>query len=256
MVVQPEQESTSTAKRPTKSLSFEALGGHLFGRDTESEHMRQGYESYAAASVSSSSSASTRHLVEITGRSGTGKSSLALQIKGLVAKAGHDERSQPGCFVSGKHNGETAKNVPYSAIGAACESLCSSLLDLKTNNNNTRSDTTDASFVGIVLPCGYQAFRDGLMTLLDHDDIGLFAAVMPSLYRLAGILDNGAGVLASNIKYLEVQHRFQYAFQRFIQLVGSFGPLVLLLDDVQWIDQASLDLMTYLLSDGDSIGNE
>ena len=51
----------------------------------------------------------------------------------------------------------------------------------------------------------------------------------------------------------EARNRFKFAFQRFFKLlpVKSFlfdGPLVLTMDDIQWADDASLDLLEELMS--------
>jgi hypothetical protein len=43
--------------------------------------------------------------------------------------------------------------------------------------------------------------------------------------------------------YLEAKNRFNYAFKRFIRVLGGcFSPLVLVLDDLQWADFASVSL--------------
>ena len=46
------------------------------------------------------------------------------------------------------------------------------------------------------------------------------------------------------------QNRFNYVFRNFISVIASEDhPLVLFLDDLQWIDLASLNLITTLISD-------
>jgi predicted ATPase len=51
----------------------------------------------------------------------------------------------------------------------------------------------------------------------------------------------------------ETKARFNFAFRILIQLVASrFAPLVILLDDLQWCDAATLDLLQVLISDRDN----
>ena len=47
----------------------------------------------------------------------------------------------------------------------------------------------------------------------------------------------------------ECKNRFNYAFRRFIRVIGSFGPLVMFLDDLQWADLGSLELLEVLITD-------
>src|SRR5207249_7482374 len=50
----------------------------------------------------------------------------------------------------------------------------------------------------------------------------------------------------------EAQNRFRYVFQSFIAtLAGPDHPLVVFLDDVQWTDTATLDLLHALLTSPD-----
>ena len=55
---------------------------------------------------------------------------------------------------------------------------------------------------------------------------------------------------ATEIDYLQAKHRFNYAFRSFIRcLCNVVGPLVLVLDDLQWCDLASFDVIEGLLDD-------
>ena len=50
----------------------------------------------------------------------------------------------------------------------------------------------------------------------------------------------------------EAKARFQYAFRTFIRVIATeFSPLVLVLDDLQWIDSASLSLLRVLMESDD-----
>jgi predicted ATPase len=53
----------------------------------------------------------------------------------------------------------------------------------------------------------------------------------------------------------EAVNRFKYVFRMFLRGVSSRGqPLVIFLDDMHWADEASLDLLESLLSDGENEG--
>ena len=48
---------------------------------------------------------------------------------------------------------------------------------------------------------------------------------------------------------LESPHRFRYAFRKFLRCITSLGPVTFVLDDLQWADAASLELLEALVSD-------
>ena len=52
----------------------------------------------------------------------------------------------------------------------------------------------------------------------------------------------------STTGYKELSDRMKFAFQRFLQIVTSFCPLVWIADDLQWADKASLNMIrTWIL---------
>ena len=243
----------------TKKLPFDSVVLH--GRDNESITLQEAFwtllavpevsspiSSSPALTPSSPSGVVSRQLVQISGGSGAGKSVLALEAKKLVVS------SNQGCYLSGKI--DEANNEPYAAIGAACERLCEDLLLQKKNSNSSSSNNNDDNGTPEVLPpvglnFGYDAFTAKMDRMLnDSDEMELLTTIIPSWHKIIGTekADTSPGRNNSD-NYLEVRHRFQYAFKQFVQLLCSFGPLVLVLDDVQWIDQSSLDLISCLLTE-------
>jgi predicted ATPase len=74
----------------------------------------------------------------------------------------------------------------------------------------------------------------------------LLRTVIPGLDEIVGA-DPVSSI--SEVNYLEVKQAFQHAFRRFMRLVASFGPVVLMLDDLQWVDGASMELIESLITD-------
>lgn len=82
-----------------------------------------------------------------------------------------------------------------------------------------------------------------------EDDRHLVASVVPGLRRILGPQPS----VDSEVELSEAKHRFLRAIRRFLCLFcGPDRPLVILLDDLQWADHASLKLIEWLVSDEDT----
>ena len=154
-------------------------------------------------------------LVLVTGYSGIGKSAVVNELhKALVPPR--------GLFASGKFD-QYKRDIPYSTLVQAFQSLVRPLL--------SKSDTELATWRG--------AFLEAL-----GPNARLMVDLVPELKLIIGDQPPVPG--------LEPQHaqsRFQLVFRRFI---GVFArpehPLALFLDDLQWLDAATLDLLEDLLT--------
>jgi len=51
----------------------------------------------------------------------------------------------------------------------------------------------------------------------------------------------------STVNFVEAKSRFQHAVKKLVQVLCSFGPLVLVMDDTHWIQQSCLNLLANLL---------
>jgi len=160
----------------------------------------------------------TPELVLMSGYSGIGKSSVVNELhKVLVAPR--------GLFASGKFD-QYKRDIPYSTLAQAFQSLIRHLL--------AKSDAELAPW--------REALREAL---------GLNGQLMVDLVpELKLIIGDQPPV--PELPAPQAQGRFQLVFRRFI---GVFArpehPLALFLDDLQWLDAATLDLLEHLLTGAD-----
>jgi PAS domain S-box-containing protein len=149
----------------------------------------------------------------VPGNSGSGKTSLVQAIRG-------DVKSQNGLFLDGKFD-QYHQNTPYSAIRSVLSAFCRELA------------------------------RDGIISteywmprLLEAvGDLGAIVTdLAPELGRWLG-----QPPPVPEISPLESRHRFAGLLRRFLAvLCRPEHPVVLFLDDLQWADAASLELLTNL----------
>src|SRR5579864_6109927 len=160
----------------------------------------------------------TPELVLVSGYSGIGKSSVVHELhKGLVPPR--------GLFASGKFD-QYKRDIPYSTLAQAFQSLVRALL--------TKSEAELDSWRG--------ALREAL-----EPNGQLIVELVPELKLIIG-----EQPLVPDLEPQDAQRRFQMVFRRFI---GVFArpehPLALFLDDLQWLDPATLDLLEDLLTRSD-----
>ncbi|MET4198743.1 AAA family ATPase, partial [Bradyrhizobium sp. LA6.12] len=153
-------------------------------------------------------------LVLVSGYSGIGKSSVVDELhKALVP--------QRSLFASGKFD-QYKRDIPYATLVQAFQSLVRSLL--------SKSDTELASW------------RHALLEALGSN-VRLMIDLIPELKLVIG--DQPP---VPELPPQQAQSRFRLVFRRFIgALARSNQPLALFLDDLQWVDAATLDLLEELL---------
>ena len=157
-------------------------------------------------------------LLQISGGSGIGKSALVREVMRPIA-------GRRGGFISGKFD-QLNRNRPYSGIIQAFEELARKLL--------TESRERAEQWRGKLL----DALGPNAQVILD---------VIPGFEQLTGKQPAVAALGPS-----ESQHRFNLMFRRFVRaLATSDHPLVIFLDDLQWVDSASLALIEVLMTDPD-----
>ena len=157
-------------------------------------------------------------IVLVSGYSGIGKSSVVNELhKALVPPR--------GLFASGKFD-QYKRDIPYATLAQAFQSLIRPLLG-----------KSEADLV---------PWRDALREALGPNG-RLMVDVVPELKLIIGEQPP-----APELSPQDAQRRFQLVFQRFI---GVFArpehPLALFLDDLQWLDAATLDLLEDLLTRSD-----
>jgi predicted ATPase len=154
-------------------------------------------------------------LVLVSGYSGIGKTSLIQELYRPIAR-------QRGYFASGKFD-LGARSVPFGALVQAFSRLVQQLL--------TESEERLAGW------------RTRLESAL-RDNAGVVADVIPEIELIVGRCAKPPA-----LGPVEAQNRFRLVFQEFVgALAGPDHPLVVFLDDLQWADAASLDMLQPLLT--------
>jgi PAS domain S-box-containing protein len=156
-------------------------------------------------------------LVLVSGYSGIGKSSVVNELhKPLVPPR--------GLFASGKFD-QYKRDIPYATLAEAFQSLLRPLLS-KSEGELSK-------------------WRDALREALDPNG-QLIVDLVPELKLIIGEQPK-----VPELPPQDAQSRFQLVFRRFISVFTREHPLALFLDDLQWLDAATLDLMEDLLTRSD-----
>jgi len=160
----------------------------------------------------------TPELVLVSGYSGIGKSSVVNELQPVLVPP-------RGLFASGKFD-QYKRDIPYATLAQAFQSLIRPLL--------CKSEMELAPW------------RDALRKTLGLN-AGLIVDLVPEVKLIVG-----ESPPVPELPPRHAQRRFQLAVRQFI---GVFArpehPLALFLDDLQWLDAATLDLMEDLLSRSD-----
>ncbi|WCL50455.1 SpoIIE family protein phosphatase [Leptospira sp. GIMC2001] len=156
-----------------------------------------------------------RKLIMVTGFSGVGKSSLVQEIYKPITE-------KNGIYLSGKFD-QFQKNIPYYALTQLFNQFCNYLL------------LEDQEVLGV--------WRTRIM-----DGIGNNARVLYEIIPdLELLLPNQPDI--QELGTQEARTRFNLTFQNFFQSICTKElPLVIFIDDLQWADTASLNLLASLLS--------
>src|ERR1700686_2460936 len=155
----------------------------------------------------------TLEFVLVSGYSGIGKSSVVNELHKVLVPP-------RGLFASGKFD-QYKRDIPYATLAQAFQSLVCSLL--------SQSGTELGQW------------RDSLSEALGPNG-QLIVNLVPEIELVIGKQPPVA-----DLPPQDTQNRFQMVFRRFL---GVFArkehPLVLFLDDLQWLDTATLDLLERL----------
>ena len=154
-------------------------------------------------------------LVLVSGYSGIGKSAVVNELhKPLVPPR--------GLFASGKFD-QYKRDIPYATLAQAFQSLIRPLLSKKEED--------------------LRKWRDALREALDPNGL-LIVELVPELKYIIGEQPP-----VPELPPQDAQGRFQLVFRRFISVFARpEHPLALFLDDLQWLDVATLDLLEDLLT--------
>src|SRR6516225_2016846 len=160
----------------------------------------------------------TPELVLVSGYSGIGKSSVVNELHKVLVPP-------RGLFASGKFD-QYKRDIPYATLAQAFQSLIRPLL------GKSEAELSN--------------WRDALREALGPNGL-LMVDLVPELKLVIG-----EQLPVPELPPQDAQRRFQLVFRRFI---GVFArpehPLALFLDDLQWLNAATLDLLEDLLTHTD-----
>ncbi|XYH97522.1 AAA family ATPase [Sorangium sp. So ce1128] len=189
----------------------------LYGRQEEVDTLMAAFRNVSRPAAGAAPGGQSE-LVLLAGYSGVGKSAVVSEIHKPIARQG-------GYFAAGKFD-QFTRNVPYAAVIAALREIVRHLL---TESKDELADWR-ARIAAAVSPNGQ-----------------VIAEVIPEIELIIG-KQPPVPALGS----METRNRFNLTFRNFIGAIAlKTRALVLFLDDLQWADTGSLNLISVLLEDPD-----
>ena len=160
-------------------------------------------------------------MIFISGYSGTGKTALVEEMQQPVSE-------KQGYFIRGKFD-QYLRTTPYSGVTQAFDEFVSRILAQPEEDFNM--------------------WRDRIRSAVG--ELGkVITEVIPTLEDLIGPQPD-----VPELTGQEAENRFNYVFINFLSSIADEKhPLVLFIDDLQWIDPASLRLLETIRSDFDHPG--
>ena len=157
-------------------------------------------------------------LVLVVGQAGVGKSAVVHELRRALAPL-------RGLFASGKFD-QYKRDIPYASLAQALQELIRPLF------GKSEADLAP--------------WRTALTAALGPNG-ALMVTLLPDLELLIGRQPP-----TPELPPRDAQRQFQLVFRRLLDVLARPDhPLALFLDDLQWLDAATLDLLEYLLTQAD-----
>ncbi len=184
----------------------------LYGREIEVNTLLEAFDRISAQNETNNNI----EMMLVAGFSGIGKTAVVNEIHKPIVR-------QRGYFIKGKFD-QYKRNIPLNALVDAFQDLIKQLL---TENNEQ-----------------VKYWQDRLKESLG-DSGQVIVDVIPELRLLIGSQPQ-----LTQLSATESQNRFDHLFKQFIEVfTTSKYPLVIFLDDLQWVDSASLNMMQLLMTE-------
>lgn len=191
------------------------LPKRLYGREKELDLLLSAFERMNGERLADGKGEGTVEVVLVTGSAGVGKSSLINEIRKPIG-AFH------GYFLTGKYE-QFRKDQPYSAIALAFQGLIKQIL----SENDER------------IACLKERLMDAL-----GPNARIIIDIIPEVELVIGPQPD-----VPTLAPKETRNRFNLTFERFVDVFAKKeSPILLFLDDLQWADSASLQLIGNLVT--------
>jgi len=190
----------------------------LYGRSAEVSKLLQAYRR-----MTDQADNPRPEVVVLSGADGVGKTEVGQTLRKPVTDDG-------GYFIRGKFDRLSARGEPYTAFIASFEEFTSLVVSRGMEARNSMRDHIQAAV---------------------PEDSRILIDMIPSLAKIIGDEKEAA---ASNAES-PARTRFAFVFRSLVRAVCSpQRPLVILLDDVHYADQSSLDLLATLVPEASNEG--
>ncbi|NJR14885.1 MAG: AAA family ATPase [Calothrix sp. CSU_2_0] len=188
-----------------------AIPEKLYGRETEVKSLLSAFERIANPNHNINKGV---EMMLVAGFSGIGKTAVINEVHKPIVR-------QRGYFIKGKYD-QFQRNIPFSAFLEAFRDLIEQLLCESTTQ--------------------LEKWKTKILVALGEQG-RVITEVIPELENIIGVqpaISEIGGSAATN--------RFNLLFQKFIQVfTAKEHPLVIFIDDLQWADSVSLNLMQTLV---------
>ncbi|MBU0995053.1 MAG: AAA family ATPase [Proteobacteria bacterium] len=156
-----------------------------------------------------------KSMILVTGDPGIGKTTLINEIHKPIAL-------RKGYFIRGKYE-QLRRDVPYSAIIQAFQGLARQILSESEEKIGKWKEKLTSAFG-----------KNGKV----------LTNVIPDIEFITGALDE-----LPELDSTEARNRFNHVFEKFVGVFPDANhPLVLFLDNLQWADTASLDMIGHIIT--------
>ena len=218
------QQQQQHKKRTTSRSSLILPPGRraLYGRDEHQARLLSRFRAMVHGQVDQN------ELVLITGPAGTGKTALALSLWEAV------EKEYKGYFIRGKFDQLQPSGRARNSYAPFVAAFTDYVQRVRHGNDDDSEDELERN-----------ELSKKKISEATAGEAGLLINMIPALADLLGEQPEQTPVHGP-----EAKARFHRVFCKFVSSICSVeSPLVLFLDDLQWSDKESVDLLRVLLTD-------